>query len=62
MSYSDMKENIDGMVSLEQACVTAHAGATLSGRGEGDGDVPASRKPSTLWGGGGQARCEASSS
>jgi hypothetical protein len=50
MSYSDMKENIDGMVSLEQARVAAHAGATLSGSGEGDGDVPASRKPSTLWG------------
>ncbi len=33
MSYSDMKENIDGMVSLEQARVVAHAGATLSGRG-----------------------------
>ncbi len=39
MSYSDMKENIEGMVSLEQARVAAHAGATLVGRGEGDGDV-----------------------
>jgi hypothetical protein len=50
MSYSVMKEKIEGVVSLEQARVAAHAGATLAGRGEGDGDVPASRKPSTLWG------------
>ncbi len=50
MSYSDMKEKIEGVVSLEQARVPAHAGAMLAGRGEGDGDIPASRKPSTLWG------------
>jgi hypothetical protein len=50
MSYNDMKEKIEGVVSLEHARVAAHAGATLAGRGEEDGDAPASSKPSTLWG------------
>jgi hypothetical protein len=54
MSYSDMKEKIEGVVSLEPAHVAAHAGAmlrvTLAGRGESDGSAPASRTPSTLWG------------
>jgi hypothetical protein len=54
MSYNDMKEKIEGVVSLESARVAAHAGATLwatlAGRGEGDGGAPASHKPSTLWG------------
>ncbi len=50
MLYNDMKEKIEGVVSLEPARVAAHAGATLVGRGEGNGGAPASRKPSTLWG------------
>jgi hypothetical protein len=29
MSYKDIKERIDGVVSLEPARVVAHAGATL---------------------------------
>ncbi len=50
MLYSDMKEKIEGVVLLEHTGVAAHAGATLAGNGEGDGDAPASHKPSTLWG------------
>jgi hypothetical protein len=52
MSYRDIKERIDGVVSLEPARVVAHAGATLrvTFAGRGEGGAPASRKPSTLWG------------
>jgi hypothetical protein len=54
MSYSDMKEKIEGVVLLEPARVAAHAGAmlriTLAGRGESDGSAPAICTPSTLWG------------
>jgi hypothetical protein len=50
MSYKNMKEKIEGVVLLKPACVAGHAGATLAGRGEGYGDAPASREPSTLWG------------
>jgi hypothetical protein len=54
MSYRDMKEKIEGVVSLEPAHVAAHTGATLrvtlAGRGESDGRALASHTPSTLWG------------
>jgi hypothetical protein len=43
---------IEGVVSLEFACVADHAGATLratlAGRDEGDSGAPASHVPSTL--------------
>jgi hypothetical protein len=54
MSYNDMKLNIEGLLSLEPACVAAHEGAMLWAtflaiRVEGGvGVSPASCMPSTL--------------
>jgi hypothetical protein len=55
LSYSDIKSNIEGELSLEPARVAAHMGATLRPTlahrvDEGVGGSPASHKPSTLWG------------
>jgi hypothetical protein len=53
MSYNDMKSRIEGLLSLEPACVAAHVGAMvramLAGRvNEVGGGAPASREPPTL--------------